>query len=506
MQKIKIVSVSSEIHPFSKTGGLGEVARSLPKALKRLGHDVIVITPLYAQIIDKSEHNLELAYKNVKIKIGKEKNITVNFWKGYLMKGLPVYFMENEKFFSKRKTLYGSEHENARFYLFDVAALKLLSLLKFKADVIHCHDWHTGLIPGLLRKDFKNSETLKNAASIYTIHNLAFQLGHNWWEIPVEKKDFGKKELPSYDDPELENINFAKRAILSADAINTVSEQYREEIMTKNYGQDLHRIVKNRKERVFGIVNGIDYNEYNPANDPGLAKNYSYKSPNLKLKNKLFLQEMFKLPLNKEIPIVGMVTRITEQKGFGLLFDAMDAIMKLDIQLIIIGGGDKSYINRAKTLIKKYPSKINAILEFNTKDTTKLYSGADMFLIPSRFEPCGITQMEAMRYGAIPIVRHIGGLVDTVTDYNPKTKQGNGFVFNKYDSRDLIIAVTRAVENFKYTNEWTALVKKAMKQSYSWELPALKYVELYKKAIKLKSENHVNNKAKKAEKSKEGIG
>jgi len=495
MRKLKIASISSEVHPFSKTGGLGEVARSLPKALKRLGHDVIIITPLYTQLIDKREHKIELVYENIKIKIGKEKNLTVNFWKGYLMKGLPVYFMENEKYFSKRKTLYGSDHENARFYLFDVAALKLLTLLKFQADVIHCHDWHTGLIPSLLKKDFKNSQTLKNTATVYAIHNLAFQLGHNWWEIPASQKDFGKKELPQFDDPKLEYINFAKRALLNADAINTVSEQYREEIMTKNYGQDLHRIIKNRHERVFGIVNGIDYNEYNPANDPGLAKNYSFKSPNLKLKNKFFLQEMFKLPVNKDAPIIGMVTRITEQKGFGLLFDALDIIMKLDIQLIIIGGGDKEYINRAKSYIKKYPAKMNAILEFNTKDTTKLYAGADLFLIPSRFEPCGITQLEAMRYGAIPIVRHIGGLVDTVTDYNPKTKKGNGFVFNKYDSRDLIIAITRAVENFKHAESWLELVKTVMEKSYSWELPALKYVELFKKTIKLKLENHLNNKA-----------
>ena len=241
-KKLKIVSVASEVAPFSKTGGLADVARSLPKALKRLGNEVIVVTPLYGKITDKKEYNLKLIQKDVKIYLNSEDWVLVNYWQGYLMKGLPIYFVENKKYFSKRKAIYGSSHENLRFLIFDVGVLKLLSLLKFSADIIHCHDWQTGLIPYLLKNDFRYSKSLSKAKTIFTIHNLVFQLGRNWWEVPVEKKDFGKKALPRIADPDLEYINFAKRGILSADLVNTVSEQYREEIMTRKFGQDLNLI------------------------------------------------------------------------------------------------------------------------------------------------------------------------------------------------------------------------------------------------------------------------
>jgi starch synthase len=484
----KIAHIASEVDPFSKTGGLAVVTRSLPKALKRLGHDVIVVTPLYGQIIDKKKHKLKEIAHDVKVRIDDKNNVKVNFWKGFLMEGLPTYFIENEKYFSKRKKLYGSTHENARFLLFDIAALKLLTYIKFPADIIHCHDWQTGLVPYFFQKGFKRSPVIGKATTIFTIHNLAFQMGISWWKVPLARKDFGTKKLPNFDDPKLEYINFAKRAILNADVISTVSETYAQEILTPRFGQDLHRILSNRRDRLFGIVNGIDYGEYNPLTDPGLHRNFSYKSPHLKVKNKLGLQKMFGLPQDEKIPVIGMVTRIAEQKGFELLFDALDGIMTLNVQLMIMGGGDKRYIKRIKEYMKKYPKKIGATLEFS-KHATRVYAGSDFFLMPSRFEPCGITQLEAMRYGAIPIVRHIGGLVDTVTNFDPRTGKGNGFVFKKYDSRALLIAVIRALETYKYKDVWNELVVDVMRRSYSWELPASKYVELYKKAIKIKQKN-----------------
>jgi len=484
-KKLKIVTIASEVAPFSKTGGLGDVTRSLPKALRRLGHETIVITPLYGQVISKKDYELKLVYENIKVYLNSKEAIRINYWKGHLMKGLPVYFIENKKYFSKRKTLYGSAHENSRFLIFDVAALKLISLLKFKADIVHCHDWQTGLIPFYLKTQFRYSKTLHKAKTLFTIHNLVFQFGHNWWEIPLKKKDYGRKRIPHLSDPNIETINFAKRAILSADAVNTVSEQYREEIMTKKFGQDLDRILKNRENRLFGIVNGIDYNAFNPAKDPGICKNYDYKKIHRKKLNKLYLQKMFKLPENFNVPVICMVCRITEQKGFDLIFDMINALMSLDIQLIIMGGGDKNYEKKIRSIIKEYPQKVNAHLKFNTKDATKVYAGSDMYLMPSRFEPCGITQLIAMRYGTIPIVRHIGGLIDTVTDFNPATKRGNGFVFNKYKAEELLIAVTRAVETFKNKYMWRGLVVKVMQESNSWEIPAKKYVTLYRKMIKM---------------------
>src|SRR6056297_274831 len=274
MKKLKIVSISSELSPFSKSGGLGDVARSLPKALKRLDNQVICITPLYGKMIDKEKYNLKLVYKNVELRINSQDRVKVNYWKGYLMEDLPVFFVENKKYFSQRKKLYGSKHENVRFLIFDVAALKLISLLKFEANIIHCHDWQTGLIPFYLQTGFRYSRTLKRAKTVFTIHNLIFQFGKNWWEVPPEKKDYGRQRLPHLDNERIEFINFAKRAILSADVINTVSEKYREEVMTKKFGQDLHRVLKNRENRLFGIINGIDYKAYNPLNDGSLFKNF----------------------------------------------------------------------------------------------------------------------------------------------------------------------------------------------------------------------------------------
>lgn len=495
MKKLKIVSISSEVAPFSKTGGLADVARSLPKALKRLGHKVIVITPLYEKAIDKKTHKLELIYPEVKVYLNSADTVVVNYWRSYLMPGLPVYFIENTKYFSARNELYGSKHENARFLLFDVAALKLLSLLKFEADIIHCHDWQAGLIPFYLKTDFRYSKSLANAKTIYTIHNLAFQLGHNWWEVPLKNKDYGKRRLPHLDDPELEYINFAKRAILSADLINTVSEQYREEIMTKRFGQDLERILRNRSDRLFGIINGIDYNAYNPALDPGLIAKYSDQKIHLKKENKTALQKKFGLSLNVDAPILCTTSRVTFQKGFELIIKILPYLLRGEVQVIIIGSGDKDYIKELQKLAKRHPKKLAVIPshEENQKYETLIYAGSDFFLLPSHYEPCGINQLIAMRYGCLPIVHKVGGLQDTVTNLNPSMKSGNGFTFNYFDEWSFYGAIVRALETYKHKNVFEGLIMRAMKSSNSWEIPAKKYLELYRKALKLPKSGLNNN-------------
>ncbi len=482
-QKLKIVHIASEVAPFSKTGGLADVTRSLPKALKRLRHEVIIITPFYEQLINKKENQLKLVLENVNLRLNSQETIKVNYWSGYLMKGLPVYFVECKKFFSKHKHIYGSARENARFLVFNVAALKLLSLLKYSADIIHCHDWQTGLIPYYLKTDFRYSKTLKQAKTIYTIHNLIFQFGHNWWEIPPERKDYGRSRIPHLDDSKLEDINFAKRAILSADLINTVSEQYREEIMTKKFGQDLHRILKNRSHRLYGIINGIDYNTYNPEQDKTLQKRYSILNPIAKIDNKLFLQKNLHLPIDKNVPILCFTSRVTFQKGFSLIMKVINYLLKLDIQMIFMGDGSKEYIDPIKKLQKKYSAKI-IWLPFNQDLETLIYAGSDFFLLPSVHEPCGINQLIAMRYGCIPIVRGIGGLYDTVENFNPTTSRGAGFVFKSEDEMVFYSTIVRALENYKHKVVWQNLVKRAMKQSTSWEIPAKKYIELYKKVLK----------------------
>lgn len=482
---LKIVSIASEVSPFSKTGGLADVAKSLPKALKRLGYEIIVITPLYGQIIDVKKHRLKLIQENVTISLNSTDKIQVNFWRGYLMKNLPIYFIENKKYFSARKNIYGSSHENARFLAFDVAALKLISWLKFEADIVHCHDWHTGLIPYYLKTDFRYSKTLSRAKTIFTIHNLAFQLGHPWWEIAAKDKDYGRGRLPHLDDQKLESINFAKRAILSADLINTVSEQYREEILTKKFGQDLHRILGKRQGRLYGIINGIDYKAYNPDNDKNLFKNYDRRKIHRKKLNKEYLQKKVGLPLDRETPLIALTSRVTFQKGVDLVLEIMEPLVKLEAQIIIMGDGDKSYIAELKKYNKKYPKKI-IWLSFreNQNLETLIYAGADIFLLPSHHEPCGINQLIAMRYGCIPVVRKVGGLHDTVTNFNPKTNRGTGFNFVGFDKYSLFAAIVRALENRQHKNTWRELIVRVMAESNSWEIPAKKYVALYRKALK----------------------
>ena len=482
-KKLKIVHVSSEVAPFSKTGGLGDVARSLPKALKRLGHDVILITPLYGQVIDKKEHKLKLIFEDVDLRLNSQEKVKVNYWKGYLMEDLPVYFVENKHFFSKHKNIYGSTKENARFLVFDIAALKLLSLLKLPVDIIHCHDWQTGLIPYYLKTDFRYSKTLKKTKTVFTIHNLIFQLGHNWWEIPPERKDYGRGRIPHTYDPRLEDINFAKRAIRSADIINTVSEKYREEIMTKKFGQDLQRILRNREDRLFGIINGIDHNTYNPEKDKELYRRYSSKKITLKDDNKKYLQKKIGLPVDKNIPILCTTSRVTFQKGFNLILKVINLFLKLDTQLVFMGDGNKEYIRQIKKLQKKYSDKL-VWLPFDQKMESLLYAASDVFLLPSNHEPCGINQLIAMRYGCIPVVREVGGLYDTVDDFNPATGKGNGFTFQAENEILFYAAVICALENYKHKRVWANLVKRAMKQSTSWEIPAKKYVELYRKALR----------------------
>lgn len=495
--KLKIVHISSEVEPYSKTGGLADVASSLPRAIKRLGHKVIIITPLYGEIIDKKKYNLKLVAKDVKVELSERVNMEADFWQGELEKSLPIYFIENNKYFGQRKTLYGSKHENARFFFFDLAVLRLLKTIGFQPDLIHCHDWHTGLIPYFLNRRFNKDEFFAKTAALFTIHNLLFQFGHNWWKVKTNLRDDGYSRLPKFSHtPAVERINFAKRAIINADLINAVSEQYAEEILTRDFGQDLHRILQNRKEKLFGIVNGIDYKDYNPKTDPGLYQNYDVNSLGNKVEDKKYLQKYFNLPVNPDIPVLGMVTRIAEQKGIDLVMNVVEDILKLDIQFVIMGSGEKHYESFFRKIQKKYPKKVGIHLEFDAQKATSVYAGSDMFLMPSRFEPCGLGQLISLRYGSVPIVREVGGLADTVTDFNPKTKKGNGFVFHAYQPKFLLIAIIRAVENYKYKETWTELVKKGMQQSFSWEIPAKKYMILYRKAIKQKRKSSNNSRGK----------
>jgi starch synthase len=488
--ELHVAHIASEVDPFSKTGGLASVLGSLPRAQHDLGINTIIITPYYEKLLSTDTCALERIGEAEKIEVEPGTFEKVSYFKGFLgTEKVPVYFVDNKKFFGYHKTFYGAENDNARFLFFNIAALFLLKKIAFKPTIIHCHDWHAGMIPFLLKTRYKKDLFWTETATLFTIHNLSFQLGHDWFDIPPEEIDDGRSKLPSFVDTErMERLNFAKRAILYADAINTVSETYREEILTKTFGEDLNRILKNKQHIVFGIVNGIDYNDFNPLTDPGLVRHYSNKSVQLKKYNKKALQRRYGLAVNLEIPLLCTTSRISEQKGFKLILQIIRTVLRCGTQFIVMGDGDEQIIHSLKELQKEFPGQFT-YTPFDQEKETLLYAGSEIFLLPSRFEPCGINQMIALRYGCIPIVRHIGGLADTIEDYDPLTKTGNGFTFTRYNSTNLLIAVIRALENFKHKRSWRDLSILGLSEANSWKLPAQKYIDLYMATLRLKKRN-----------------
>jgi starch synthase len=306
----------------------------------------------------------------------------------------------------------------------------------------------------------------------------------DWWNIPPDERDRGYDKLPPWSDASFSRVNFARRALRVADVVNTVSETYARELLTNDFGQGQERLLQHRAQtgRLFGIVNGLDYDDFNPSLDPGLVANYDYDSLANKTKNKLALQAAVGLPVDPKVPLVATASRITEQKGFDLVLEVLEPLLRLDLQLVIWGSGDRRYETAIRRAMRRHPRRVKANLEFDTEHVTRIYAGADIFLMPSRFEPCGLGQLESLRYGAIPVVHATGGLADTISDYSARSSTGNGFVFHTYDHRDLLAAVARAVEAHRHRDDWLTLVRHAMRQSFNWVLPARKYVRLFRRA------------------------
>ncbi len=483
-RQLRIASIASEVAPFSKTGGLADVAIALPTALSKIGHKVSIITPYYGFI---KQQDLKLKDVDTKTSVTIEKiKYSITIKRLILNENLRVYFIHCNRLFGRRSKIYGYPDDNLRFLVFNIAALKFLEMLTPRRNIIHCHDWQTGLIPGLLLRYPQRYPASKNAATVFTIHNLTFQSANNWWGVKQKDLDDGK------DDPvqrigKTKYLNFTQRGILYADAINTVSERYSEEITTPEFGQGLDKLLRSRKKYLYGIINGIDYSVNNPAFDNNIAFKYDWNSLRRKKKNKLELQKIVGLEKNPDIPLIGVVNRLAEQKGFNLIMESIEVLMRQKLQIVIVGSGFKEYILFFKKYAKKFPKKLGIYTPFTEAMESKVYAGSDMFLMPSRFEPCGISQLKSLRYGSIPIVHETGGLSDTITNYNPKTRKGNGFVFKHFGREEFLIALARALENYQYTQAWETLIWKAMQQTYSWELPAKKYVKLYAIAQKNKS-------------------
>jgi len=483
MKNLKILFVSSEVTPFAKTGGLADVSGSLPQALEMLGHQVVIVMPLY-RWVREGEHDIKQVEKSLSVPF-RGQNLETQAFAAKTGKDIPVYFIQREEFFD-RSGLYGTSQGDyfdnpERFIFFSRSVLELCQSLEFQPDIIHCHDWQTSLIPVYLRSLYKKNPSFQQASSVFTIHNLAYQ-GVFPKEIlsvsgfPLEL--FSMKGLEYYG-----KMNFMKGGILFSDAITTVSRKYAQEIQTPEYGYGLEGVLKDRSVDIYGILNGVDYASWNPKTDPHITSNYDVKDLSGKKRCKEELLSIFKLRGSDEFPVIGMISRLADQKGFDILAEALDNLMKLGLYLVILGTGDAKYEKQFTALGKKYANRLGVKIAFDNVLAHKIEAGSDMFLMPSKYEPCGLNQMYSLKYGTIPIVRATGGLDDTIREFNPEAQKGNGFKFKPYSSSDLIKAVKRAIYIYKNKLLWTKLMANAMNEDFSWGKSAQKYEEIYKKVL-----------------------
>jgi starch synthase len=477
---LKILLLAAEAVPFAKTGGLADVAGALPKSIHVLGHDIRVAMPRYGRVeLDKFELQEVLPPFDVPIHRTTE---PARILQATIEPEFPVYMVDNARYFD-REGIYMYPDDADRFIFFCRATLEALKLLEWQPDVIHCHDWHTGIVPNWLNTIYKDDPFFAEVATVYTMHNLAYQgiFGYRVLEIA------GLDEWGFMYHPEMADLNevvdLMARGIYWADLVSTVSETYAREILTPEYGEQLDPLLRDRRDRLFGILNGIDYNTVNPATDTHLATNYDATSLDQRQGNKLALQREAKLPEEPEIPLIGMISRLTDSKGFDILGDAIDHILDLGVQFVLMGTGDQHYHDLFSRMVQRYPQQAAIWMTFNTPLTRRIYAGCDMFLMPSRVEPCGTGQLEAMHYGCVPIVRATGGLADTVQDYDPPTGQGTGFVFQPYDRWALFAAIVRATETFRHRDLWRQIQVSGMRADFSWQRSAVKYVDLYRRAI-----------------------
>ncbi|MCY6483367.1 glycogen synthase GlgA [Clostridium aestuarii] len=475
---MKVLFISSEAYPFIKTGGLGDVSYALPKELRKLGIDVRVIIPKYIEIPEWYRNRMERI---------SEFNVQVGWRNQYcgLLKleedGVPFYFIDNEYYF-KRPIPYGDYDDGEKFAFFSKAVLESISHFdNFVPDILHCNDWHSAIIP-VLKEHYNDIWEYNNMKTVLTIHNLKYQgvfpkklLGEL---LNLSNEYFSEDKLKYYDA-----ISFMKGGIKYSNAVTTVSPTYAQEIKYEYFGEGLHGLLQSRDSDLYGILNGIDTEVNNPATDSKLFFNYNENNLENKTKNKMKLQEMLNLPVNGDIPMIAMVTRLEEQKGLDLVNEVLEEILQENVQVVVLGTGSRNYEDMFKFLAYKYPDKMSANIFFDDYLAQKIYASSDMFLMPSRFEPCGISQLIALRYGSIPIVRETGGLNDTVQSYNEFTQEGNGFTFHRFNAHDMLCTIRRAIYFYYKKEIWNMLVKRAITQEYGWNKSANQYIQLYNNVL-----------------------
>lgn len=493
-KKLKILFVTSEVAPFVKAGGLADVSAALPQMLQELGHQVRIIVPKYGAIDEKKFKIHEVVrLKDIKTKIG-EKEVKFSLRSSFLVNAktrVQIYFIDNWEYFGSRHSLYQDpiynedfKDNDERFILLTHAVFELIEKLNWVPDIIHSNDWQSGLVPAYFNLLYKNKPLYKDIKTLHTIHNLAFQ---GIFPRASLAKTLLPKDIVDNEKGVLHKnkFNFMKAAIQYADLLSTVSPGYANEICKdKEISCGLSDFLCERKDDISGIINGIDTEVWNPKKDDYISLKYGIKNFENKKKNKKDLADKFNLEYKEDVPIIGMISRLHDSKGFDLLVKSFNELMELDLQLILLGTGEREYHRFFEDAMFDYGNKFSCYLGFDDELAHLIEAGSDMFLMPSKFEACGLNQMYSLIYGTVPIVRETGGLADTVIRFNEKTGEGNGFAFKKYDTKSLIAEVSRAIKIFKNKPEdWKKIIKNGMKSDFSWLNSAKQYVELYKKLL-----------------------
>ncbi len=486
-QPLRVLFATPEAVPFAKTGGLADVAGALPKFLHPLGCEVVLVMPYY-RMVKHSGFPIQYLGEDIEVPLGDE-TLRAEIYQGRLDEKIPVYFIGRDEFFDRGhlySTPKGDYFDNAeRFVFFTRAVLHLPQQIQFSPDVIHHHEWQTGLIPAYLRSIYCNDPLISCSATVFTIHNIAYQ-------GLFKKEKFSLTGLPpDMYNPEgiefWERINLMKAGIVYADVINTVSQKYSKEIQNPEFGYGLEGILRKRRKDLFGILNGVDYQDWDPSHDPHLIARYDLKDLSGKRECKKDLLKEFNLPPALEkVPLLGMISRLADQKGFDLLAEIIDELFSYDIGFVLLGTGEQKYHDLFNRIGQKYPQKAGIRIAYDDRLAHKIEAGADLFLMPSKYEPCGLNQIYSLKYGTIPIVRATGGLDDTISHYDPSTGTGNGFKFTRYDPKDFLSQIKTAMSLYVQPEHWTRLIRNAMASDFSWQKSAEAYLQLYRKAIEKK--------------------
>ena len=483
-----ILFVTSEVFPYSKTGSLADISSSLPQSLNSLGNEVRIISPKYGQLDERRLQIHEIKrLKDLKLDVfGKSTKFSIksSFIHGKNTKA-QIYLLENQDYFKNKgiyqniKTKEDFSNNDERFFFFCKCVLEILEILQWKPDVIHCNDWQTALIPALLKKKYQKNQHIKDIKTVLTIHNLAYQ-----GDFP--KSTFNKVELPDSVLNEVPGyqkgrFNFLRTGIHYADKITTVSEKYAEEIRKKvDYSFGMNDILEKRKRDVSGILNGIDYNFWHPSVDKIIPYRYTSQEIPLKYENKRELLKRYNITYKEDTPLLGIISRLVDEKGLDLVVSILPELMKENVSLIVLGTGDEKYQKLLLAAKKKYPNKLIVNIAFDENLAHDIEAGADMILMPSKFEPCGLTQLYSLKYGTVAVVRNTGGLSDTITDY--KKPNGTGFSFEKYDAKEFLKTIKIALGVYKKDKQkWYHIIRNGMILDYSWKVSATKYMNLYKK-------------------------